>query len=41
MAKKRLPSLGISPQALHKRINAKAEPFLMRMFAKSLSLAID
>jgi hypothetical protein len=41
IGKRILPSLGISPQGLHKRINQKAVAFLMRMFAKSLSLSID
>jgi hypothetical protein len=41
LAKRILPSLTISPQALHKRINRFAVAFLMRMFAKSLYLSID
>lgn len=41
IGKRILPPLGISPQGLHKRINQKAVAFLMRMFAKSLSLSID
>ena len=41
IGKRILPSLDISPQGLHKRINQKAVVFLMRMFAKSLSLSID
>jgi len=41
IAKRILPSLNISPQGLHKRINQSAVDFLMRMFAKSLSLSID
>lgn len=41
LAKSILPTLRISPQGLHKRINAKATAFLMKMFAKSLMLSID
>ncbi len=41
IAKRILPSLNISPQGLHKRINQSAVDFLMRMFAMSLSLSID
>jgi hypothetical protein len=41
IGKRILPSLDISPQGLHKRINQKAVAFLMQMFAKSLSLSID
>jgi len=41
IGKRILPSLRISPQGLHKRINHLAVAFLVRMFAKSLSLSID
>lgn len=41
LAKRILPSLRITPQGLHKRINTKAVAFLKKMFAKSLTLTID
>jgi hypothetical protein len=41
LAKCILPSLDITPQGLHKRINDKAVAFLIKMFAKSLCLSID
>jgi len=41
IGKRILPSLHISAQGLHKRINNKAVEFLVRMFAKSLSLSMD
>lgn len=41
LAKKMNPDLRITPQGLHKRINRLAVTFLMKMFAKSLTLSID
>ena len=41
IGKRILPSFRISPQGLHKRISKLAVDFLMRMFAKSLSLSMD
>ncbi len=41
LAKRHNPSLRLTPQGLHKRIHHKAVAFLMKMFAKSLTLTID
>jgi len=41
IGKRILPSFRISPQGLHQRISKLAVDFLMRMFAKSLSLSMD
>jgi hypothetical protein len=41
IAKRIVPSLEISPQGLHKRINEFAVEFLKRLFALSLELGVD
>lgn len=41
MGKRIVPSLSISPQGLHKRINNLAVEFLKKMFAFSLSLCVE